>query len=581
MAVTIAGGGRFNAGVGSAADVMYMGDFATEPGDLLLTLFKWYDTDTSITVYNNAGSSWEYLTKRALSSLRAQVAIAENLTHQAADQVYAYPAAARDGRECVTYQLRGVHQGTGSARVSADGYTSASSVTTLTLSGVNPGADGGMVVGFFVFSGDPGTLTAGSGWTIAPDLFTTKQRTVMVYQAASGAGSLAPQLSWTSAVDVIGIPIAFAAQASAPETYVTGYLDESARGETGLEVFGWQTDDPSTELPTKWSGVAPADALSPAGNPAARVILSPAPGGTTDGQAMHLAMRKPGSDSVSSFWFPGVVSGTSQPGQTQTLDSPAETLTMQMFIDTMTQAAEIAAPHYPEDPNGLYADVRGAFKVAPTWAYADMLPWVVMGRAAGGHTGPIDKLWVAYRNIFQLLYTGYTTPSLQRKIVGAVEGAWYWHAQEYQGDAPSVQAHPGGPAYGNRMRASEAAGDYMWHGWGAGGGPVSGSDFTTSDWALYGLQIRLEGDTLADLDAQKDNFRGFVYAACDFWGPGDLHNEVGHGKFHKITPTWRWVLAAVRRTGGTVELPPINPTNIATVQSELAPLLAATLPAIP
>lgn len=593
MTVSIVGGGRYNAGIGSSADPLYMGDFATQAGDLYVTLFKWAGSDTDITVYNNAASTFDYLTKRSLSTLRYQIATAKELGTQAADQVFAYPAAARDGREVVTFQIRGLV--TDAPLVSADNVGSVSSGTALTLSGVDPGSDGGIVVGIYTFSADPGPLTPGNGFVLGPDIFGSKQRTAMIYKTASAGGSLVPSLSWDNASDALGTSLAFAALAEEPQTYVTGYLDESGRGESNLTVFGWTTDDPSTELATKWTGIAPENALDPEGKAAARIILPWAPGGTTDGQSLNLAARKPGSDSVSSFFFPGIVTGTASPGQIQTLDSPIETLTMQRIINSMNRSAEITMPHFPEDPNGIYADTEGAFKYTPDYAYRYFLAWYVVSRAAGGHTGPVDKLWLATRCMFQACYTGTSTPVLSRLITGQPDGALYAHAGDFvrnpttTGPNPELMVHPGGPSYGQRIRVS-AIDNLQYHCWGAGAlGPgASGSEtYDGYDFIVTGVLARLEGDTLADLAAQAPGCRLAIYASGDFSqkisGPmisGSFVDEHGHGIFYRVDTTWRWILSVTRRDG-TTYLKPINPTVIAQINDELAPLLAATPPVVP
>jgi len=580
MTVSIVGGGRYNAPGGTGSGVLYIGTEAFQAGDCYLGIFKWDDSDSTATFANAAETmSFTYLTERhhtaSGSALRMQIGYAQDLFASAAEDLFGVIADARSNREAVGFLLRGV---TAEPVVSSDNVSYVDAGASLTLTAVDPGG-AGIVLGVFVLHETGIAYTVPTGWTEAPDTFGTSSRIIVIYKQTTVAGNQTPSLTFASACQAMGTSIALAAIAEQAPTFVTGYLDASARGKTGLTVLGWVAD-PSLELATKWEGVATENALDPiTGAPAAKIIVAPAPGGQSDGQKILLAVFDPTSDDVSSFGFSGVVTGSS--GAIQTLDSPAESLSMSLYVDAMASPNEMQPPHYPEDPFGVTFDVGGAFKNEALWQFGHFLPWGVLMPAQGGHLGPVDKLWIALRKIHQANYAGGALVATVAQ--DAPEGSVY-NGDQASNPQPSMtrQLHPGGAGYGMRIRASECSvpGRY-WHFYGAGASR-SGDGYNGLDFMVTGYQVRVEADTLADLAAQLPNLRMVAYAGGDLSSPlagGAALTEFGHGKMVRLTSTWRWVLSAVKRTG-TQYVKPNSPSNIAAIQSELSPLLSVAPPAL-
>lgn len=578
MTVSIVGGGRYNPPGGTGSGALYVGTEALQAGDCYVGIFKWDDSDSTATFANLAETiSFTYLSERhhtgSGSALRMQIGYAKNLIASASEEMFGVIADSRDNREAVGYLLRGV---TDDPVVSSDNISYVDGGTSLTLTAVDPGGVG-IVLGVFVLHETDIDYTVPSGWTEAPDLFDTSSRVIVIYKQTVSAGNQTPSLTFGATCHAMGTAIAFAGIAEDAPSFVTGYLDVAARGKTGLTVLGWN-GDPSSVLATKWEGVATEDALDPDNAPAARIIVSPAPGGTTDGQEIALAVFDPASDDVSSYGFPGIVTGS--PSAVQTLDAPAETLSMALYVSAMAAPNEMQPPHYPEDPFGVHFDIGGAFKNEALWQFGYFLPWGVLMPAQGGHLGPVDKLWIALRKIHQ---ANYQSGSLVATVAqDAPQGSIYNGDQATNPQDPVTrQLHPGGAGYGMRIRASECSvpGRY-WHFYG-GGAARSGSGYNVLDYMCTGYQVRVEANTLADLEAQLPNLRMVAYAGGDLSTPlagGPGLTEYGHGKMVRLTSTWRWVLSAVKRTG-TQYVKPSSPSNIAAIESELSPLLGYTVPA--
>lgn len=308
MAASVADGGRFNAPSGAASGLIYLGTWAPVAGDFYATLMKWQDAAATIDFYDDQPLAWTKRTARLHtaggSNLRMQLGFVANAGAMPTNSVYAGPTTAVDGREAVTYIFSGV---TTAGPVSADNVAYAAAATALTLTGCDPGSDGGITVGFFAWDTTGLTPTAGAGWTLAPDIFGTKDRTCMVYKVTSGAGSQAPSITLSGSANIMGTSFALAAIPAGAPTSVTGYLEASAVGKT-VTVLLWPTNDPSTGLADKHLAVPLIAATDPGGAAAAKFTVTPAPAGTTNGQVILAAAFDPANQDTSSYGFPATVS---------------------------------------------------------------------------------------------------------------------------------------------------------------------------------------------------------------------------------------------------------------------------------
>lgn len=581
MPASVADGGRYNAPGGAASGDLYLGTWGPVSGDTYLTFFKWDDAAATINFSDGAFQTWTKLTARLHSaggsSLRSQIGYIVNLPTLASNDTYAGPTTSVDNREGVTYLIRGL---TSSPIASTDNITYASG-TTITLTSVDPGSNGGIVVGFFAWHETGLTVTVPSGWTRGPDIYTTASRTCMIYKVASGAGGLAPSLTFSGSATVMGTSIALSAPASAASTYLTGYLEATAIGKT-VTVLAW-TGDPSANLATKYTSVPLVSALDPGSAVAAKFVVTPAPGGTTNGQTLLTAVFDPGNSDVSSYGFPSVVTGSSS--IIQTLDSPAETLSMQAYIDQMTTSNEIYFQHYPEDPGGVAFDVNGAAQTSNgvPFEFGYFISWGVIGPAPGGNLGPIDKLWIAIRKMHQGDYNGTT---LTRQVAEDAPNGSIYDRDLASGAVTAVtrELHPAGVGYGMRIRASEccAVPGRYWHFYG-GGAPAPGpsGNYTAYDRMVGGYQIRVEADTLADLAAQLPNLRMAAYAGGDFSSPlagGPALTQIANGKTRRLDDTWRWMLWGVKKGTTNVDFHPDSSGHISAIAGDLSTLSGATLP---
>lgn len=308
MAASVAHGGRYNAPSGAGSGLMYIGTWAPVTGDFYASFMKWQDVSATIDFYDDQPLTWTKRTARLHtaggSNLRMQMAYAANVPAMPANSLYAGPTTSVDKREAVTYLFRGV---TTAAPVSADNVAYAAAATALTLTGCDPGSSGGITVGFFAWDTPGLTPTAGAGWTLGPDIFSSKDRTCMVYKVTTGAGSQAPSITLSGSANIMGTSFALAAIAAPAPTSVTGYLEATAVGRT-VTVLLWAGGDPSTENATKYLSVPLIAATDPGGAAAAQFTVTPAPTGTTNGQTVLAAAFDPANQDASSYGFPAVVS---------------------------------------------------------------------------------------------------------------------------------------------------------------------------------------------------------------------------------------------------------------------------------
>ena len=299
---------------GASGGLQYGGTFNREAGDLQIAAYKWDGADTSVAITDTDDATWTALTERLHtaggSTLRAQVHLAKNVPFATDVNVFSTPAADVPNRELFVAQLRGL---TADPMVNSDNITYHDAVSgTLSAASGDPGGDGIVVGILFCTEGDR-TITPGSGWTAVPLMEGSQDPAWvhMIYKITDAAAT--PQWS-VSGGTVVAMSVTLALEATTGggggDTYVNAYLVQSARGMTGLTAHVWD-GEPHEVLSTRYTGVDAQDATDPAGQPAALIQLSPAPGSTSDGDSVIVAVEDPNSAKVSSWRVLGKVVGTS------------------------------------------------------------------------------------------------------------------------------------------------------------------------------------------------------------------------------------------------------------------------------
>lgn len=307
-------GGAFNNNQ-NVGPLLYCGVHDIQSGDLFIGFQRCKDANNPTFTFGDVGTppqTWNYLTKRSHSSeanMRMQIATALASANATGVNFFAYHTPDVGDREAVVLQFRGVDLS--SPIVSSDNITYLNGTGNLVATSVDPGSDGGMVLGFATTDMTDGLpeLTPLSGWTDVPDLYSTRYKLSVIFKNKNGAGGETPSWAISASGKAMATSIALkAASAGGGVTLVRAFLLPSARGKTGLTGFVW-TGEPDSVLAQKYTGLSTYDTLDPQGREAAGIQMSPAPDGTSDGQSVICVFEDPGSDDVSTWRVPGAIHG--------------------------------------------------------------------------------------------------------------------------------------------------------------------------------------------------------------------------------------------------------------------------------
>lgn len=75
---------------------------------------------------------------------------------------------------------------------------------------------------------------------------------------------------------------------------------------------------------------------------------------------------------------------------------------------------------------------------------------------------------------------------------------------------------------------------------------------------LTAYQIRIEGDTPSDLEAQFPNINMFAHAGGDLVGGGNNWYEYGHGRWVAPKKYWRWCASLSMNTNNLGYYPVVD-----------------------
>lgn len=267
-------------------------------------------------------------------------------------------------------------------------------------------------------------------------------------------------------------------------------------------------------------------------------------------------------------------------GGSGSVDPPSdqdEVLTPELIISFMTQQNEVQ-PSFSYGPPGTFhirsdgyqiirgdtmwgqpMDVSGPFptlKFNPSQGWTNQAVWGVIGHLNPGPSGPVDKLWVAVKNL-QCWTWG---PSSGWRRITFNENPStdiYISPQTSSVVSPSAQDNPTND--GKRLRITElgyySGNSHVWHHYSYDFIQNIPSDATM---LLNAYQIRIEGDTPADLEAQFPNINMFAHAGGDLVGGGNNWYEAAHGRWVAPKKYWRWCASLSMNTNNLGYYPVVD-----------------------